>query len=91
MSKRWPGLLLLMVWIGSSGTAHAAVTATDPLDIGNVGVTQSGTADATLSADGPTPGVTVALRTGGDCPQFQITSPTSSVDIDVGNDQTVSV
>jgi len=94
MSKRWLGLLLLMVSIGSSGAAHAAVTeAPDPLDIGSVSVTKSGTADATLSDTGQTMNVTVRLRTGGDCPQFQITSPTSPVTVGpgAGNDQTVSV
>ena len=77
MSKCWCGLLLLVAWIGSGGTAHAAVTETpDPIDIGQVIVGASKTADGMLS-DIATRTVTLQLATGGDCAQFQIISATS--------------
>ncbi|HEX2686885.1 MAG TPA: choice-of-anchor D domain-containing protein, partial [Kofleriaceae bacterium] len=57
MSKRWLGLLLLVVWIGGSGVAHAALTASpDPVPIGTVTIGQSGSTTTTLSAS---PSVTI--------------------------------
>jgi OmpA family/Abnormal spindle-like microcephaly-assoc'd, ASPM-SPD-2-Hydin/Thrombospondin type 3 repeat len=78
MSKRWLGLLLCVVWIGSGGVAHAvAVTETpDPIAIGPVAVGSSGTGDGSLTAASPVD-VTLQLGTGPDCSQFQIMSATS--------------
>jgi hypothetical protein len=74
MSKRWLGLLLLVVWIGGSGVGHAAVTAApDPLAIGAVPVGQSGTANGILSAS---PNVTIEtfdLSAAG-CSEFRVTT-----------------
>ena len=74
MSKRSLGLLLLAAWIGGGGVAHAAVTETpDPINVGPVVVGTSASANGMLS-DSATRTVTLALATGGDCSQFQITS-----------------
>jgi hypothetical protein len=79
MSKRWLGLLLLVVWIGGGGgVAHAVVVTEtpDPIDIGPVALGASGTSTGQLSAASSVD-VTLQLATGGDCPQFQITSATA--------------
>ncbi len=77
MSKRWLGLLLLTVWFGATGVAHAAVMETpDPIDVGPVVVGSSAMGDGMLS-DSATKTVTLDLATGGDCSQFQIVSATS--------------
>src|SRR5262245_16786701 len=93
MTKRWLGLLLLGAWLGGSRVAHAALNESpDPLDFGNVTVTQSSTQNATLSASGGTDVmVTVALHGGADCSQFQIVSPLGTVRVRGGMDQTVQV
>jgi hypothetical protein len=77
MSKRWLGLLLLTVWFGASGVAHATVMEMpDPIDVGPIAVGSSGTSNGMLS-DSATRAVTLDLATGGDCSQFQIVSATS--------------
>jgi hypothetical protein len=76
MSKRWPGLLFFMVWIGGSGVAHAALTASpDPVAIGSVQVGQSQTATTTLSAN-PTVDIATFDRTAVGCSEFQVMPPT---------------
>src|SRR5882672_10010942 len=87
MSRHWLGLLLLSVWIGVGGVAHAAITPSDdPLAFGNVvvGTTPSPTLDDTLTADATTMNVTVALRTGGTCGDFSIVSPIGPFTINQG-------
>jgi hypothetical protein len=77
MSKRWCGLLLFVVWVGSGGVAHAAFLENpNPLDVGPVTLGSSKTADGILSNDTSFV-VTLQLATGGDCSQFSITSATT--------------
>ena len=92
MSKRWLGLLLLMVWIGSSGVAQAdVVEAPDPLAIGNVAVGQSASVDGTLTSTlAVDTTVTLSLGTTGDCAQFQITSDPAPL-VSIGEAVTVEV
>ncbi|HEX3475397.1 MAG TPA: choice-of-anchor D domain-containing protein [Kofleriaceae bacterium] len=85
MSKRWLGLLLLGVWIGAGGVAHAAATITpsaDPLDFGPVVVGQTPTLTDTLTTDMPVAKVTVTLHGGGGCGDFMILSPIGEFNID---------
>ncbi|HEX8111790.1 MAG TPA: choice-of-anchor D domain-containing protein, partial [Kofleriaceae bacterium] len=91
MSKRWLGLLLCGVWL-TGGVAHAMITPADnPLDLGNVVVGQSTTADTSLSADVNTTNVTVVVHGGAQCAEFSIVTPTGPVDIAMGNHVTVTV
>src|SRR4051812_24687451 len=76
MSKRWHVPLLLGVWFGASGAAHATVTETpDPVNVGGVVVGESGVGTAMLS---DTTASTVTFVPGSEptCDQFQL-SPTS--------------
>jgi uncharacterized protein (TIGR03382 family) len=82
MSKRWLGLLLLvMTWIGGEAAARAAgpvITVTpDPLVAGtNTAAGSTSTGSSTITTDTPVV-VTLKLATGADCSQFAITSSTS--------------
>src|SRR5262245_45482277 len=84
MSKCWLGALLLGIWIGRGGIAHAAVNVSpDPLTFVDTPVGTNHDKVATLSATGATDVmVTVVLRGSADCAQFQILSPTGSVHVD---------
>ena len=84
MSRYWLGLLLFAVWIGGDRVANATLTAPAQVDIGNVVVGQSNTADATLSADVTTGNVSVTLASGGDCGLFVITAPTFPITVGPG-------
>ena len=78
MSKRLLGLLLLGIWIGGVGVAHAAVTADpNPLDLGSVVVGQSKSGTTTLSSNTPGGDTVTLVPSGTACPQFSI-SPTST-------------
>jgi len=77
MSKRWLGLLILLVSFAGGGVAHATITATPlAIDAGPVPVGSFGTGQTTLTDD-VNESVTLVLDTGGECDRFQITSPTS--------------
>lgn len=84
MSKRWLGLLLIVVmtWIGGGGVARAddpAITVTpDPITATAtvVGTPTTGTGSILSTLSTPV-AVTLTQATDGDCGQFTITSPTS--------------
>jgi hypothetical protein len=78
MSRHWLGLLLLVVWIGGSGAAHAALTANPtsiPLGTVTVGQSTTGTTTLTATAGGDVTIQTFDLSAAG-CGEFQITTAT---------------
>jgi ASPM-SPD-2-Hydin domain-containing protein/HYDIN/CFA65/VesB family protein len=92
MSRHWLGLLLLAVWFGTGGVAHAAITAADdPLDLGNVVVGQSATASTSITADTSTPNVSVVVHGGAACAEFSIVAPTGTFTLNSGTNVAVTV
>jgi uncharacterized protein (TIGR03382 family) len=94
MSKRWLGLLLLGVWIGGGGVARADATITpadDPLNLGNVVVGQSTTANTSLSANMDAQNVTVVTHGGVACTEFSVMAPTGPVTINNGTPAVVTI
>jgi hypothetical protein len=87
MTKRLLGLLLVGVWIGMGGIAHAALTIdTNPIALGNVDVGQFAIGSGMLSAS---PSVNIKLELGATgCGEFQILT-TSPLDVGgpAGNQQ----
>ncbi|HET7505990.1 MAG TPA: choice-of-anchor D domain-containing protein [Kofleriaceae bacterium] len=75
MSKRWLVLLLLSVWLGTSGVAFAVTVDPEPIDVGQVVVDTSGTATGLLGDSQPRD-VTLSLAADPACDPFQI-SPLS--------------
>ena len=75
MSKRWPGLLLLVVLFGSGRAARAMITASPPTqEFGTVAVGASNTKSVMVSNDAM---VSATISLGGDCTYFSITSSTT--------------
>jgi len=93
MSKRWLGLLLLVaVWIGGSGVAHAALTANPtsiPLSTVTVGQFTSGT--TTLTATGGNVTIQTFDLSAAGCGEFQVTTATPLTVNTGGTGKTVAV
>ncbi|HET9624052.1 MAG TPA: choice-of-anchor D domain-containing protein [Kofleriaceae bacterium] len=82
MSKRWLGLLFVLLWIGRGDAARAAVTPSGALGFGPVVVGQTSAAmNETFTVGSSDPSsVTIAAKTGA-CDQFAVNPTTVSLPV----------
>jgi len=92
MSSYRLGLLLLVVWIGGSGVAHAALTANPTsIPLGTVTVGQSTTGTTTLTATGGNVTINTFDLSATGCSEFQVTTATPLTINTGGTGKTVTV